>query len=357
MFKRILVTAVALCSTVATAQTVTYIRPSKGKSLTVFKDAAVSALVQDVSPVYDWSAFGSVQVRVEVTGYLPNSPNWPDITSCQYYPIIQTLGSPELTTNAASYTIETDPTGKQPISKATYSYAVGNLSPYIKFKLTSGVGLIGILPCNVTVTIVPLPFDQNVRDIFSYVPNTGTGLYGSGRGVVKFGDFSPRMVGGLYFNLPDLIRLTYPFGYRTDASEVMFNRYDRNYALITTGGASSPLIAFSPPVTVGNATEVEVFNLGPSYGGDPQNENVSQNNVTIENVGTQPAYCAFTAKSPFSPNPPAVSSTNFTFSLKACGVAKDGTGGSKTFNSIIRDYASIRCITAAGTTDIAVQKF
>lgn len=339
MFKRLLPFAVLTCAVTASAQTVTYTRPSKGKTLTVFANYSLEWPFRDqVSSVYDWTAFTAVQIRIAV-----------NTVGCGNSPELRVLGSTE---PGGSYELENDSSAKTVFtpsgSRVITTYTVGNLSPYIKFAIR-GLPSLGMNNCSATVTVVPFPTDQTVHVVGNYTLEDG----------VVVGSLNPAINGGVVLGPPSANRGGYiPAVVNATAQQVAFSRYDQNNTLQTTGGTAAPPLDVTPLVAVGSGVEVEVFNGGDLYS-DPITKNyVAATSVTVENTGTVPALCAFLSVPPMGfPAPAPVSATNYTFILKASAAAKDGTGGTKTFNSIIRPYSSIRCITASGSTSIAVQQF
>lgn len=334
---RLLAVLVALTSATAAAQTVTYTRPSKGKTLTVFTNFSldVSLAYQD-SAVFDWTAFTAIQIRVSVS----NTPS-----ACSNTPRVLVSGATE---PGGVFLQESDPASQTDIdgSAAAVTYTVGNLSPYIKLRIGAMPG-IGMASCVATVTVVPFPVDQTFRSVGGIYSLTDS---------IKLSKLNPSIGGGVRLGPPATFSGDYnPFAL-TAVNSVSFSRYDQNSTMLTTNGTSAPPLTIVPPVTVGGGAEVEVFNIGDlnTLG---QDSYVKPTNITVENTGTAAAFCAFVSVPPLALPIPAVSPVNYSFILKAAAVAGDGTGGSRTFYSIIRPYSAIRCITAGGATAVAVQAF
>lgn len=346
MFKRLLALAALSCAVTASAQTVTYVRPSKGKTLTVFDKVALNPIIQFqpmYSPVYDWTAFTAIQIRVDVSTAAGNPVD--PLTGCGYQPIINVLGATE--PGATSFVKATDPNGSRVFIDTTgFTYTVGNLSPYIKISLEDELAFGPALPdCTVKVTVVPFPTDQNFRSV--------GGLYPLNQ-PVKLTTLNPTIVGGLK-DSPSYVpgNPSYEPAYNFYLGDnPLASSLQVHPVLLTSGGSTAAPPRLLPTVAVGNAVAVEVFNSTLALNTYPFDTPL---NVTVENVGTVPALCALVSRGPTGPL--VVTATDYTFILKASGVAKDGTGGTKTFNSFMRPYSSIQCITAAGSTTVAVQPF
>lgn len=337
MFIRLITVLAVLTTTAAAAQTVTYVRPSKGKTLTVFSNFSLDmALAFQDSAVFDWTAFTAIQIRVSVT----NTPS-----AC--------MNTPRLIVNGATepggvFLQESDPAAQTDVdgTSAVYTYTVGNLSPYIKLRI-GAMPAIGVLSCTATVTVVPFPVDQTFRSVGGIYTLTDN---------IKLVKLNPAIGGGVRLGPPSTFSGDYNPLSLTAVNTAAFSRFDQNSTMLTTGGTSAPPLTVTAPQTVGAGAEVEVFNIGDlaTLG---QDNYVKPVNVTVENTGATPAFCAFVSVPPLGLAIPPVSPINYSFILKAATVAGDGTGGSKTFYSIIRPYAAVRCITAAGSTTIAVQPF
>lgn len=343
MFKRLLTFAALTCAVSASAQTVSYVRPSKGKTLTVTPANYTLDIAQPfTSAVYDWTAFSAIQVRVEL--YLNGTPT--TYTTCNNLLGVELQGATE---PGGAYSRESDPASTfiYNVSGTSYTYTVGNLSPYIRVVLNSGAWFPGppapSFGCTAKITVVPVPFD-NTTKLSGAQPGQTSGLY-----IFPAEQATPVLSGGLEvlgFN---------NFSSTTD-SLPSYARMDSNHAMFTTNGVSAAPLTITAPVAVGAGGEVEVFNIGiiaPVAANDPNAFNQVRS-VTVENTGTVAALCSFVAT---SAPVPVVTAANYSFVLKGAAVAKDGTGGSRTFNNITRSGSAIKCITAAGSTDIAVQAF
>lgn len=342
MFQRLFAILVVLTTASAAAQTVTYTRPSKGKTLTVFTDWAMGqALMQQTSAVFDWTAFTAMQIRVDVT---LNGVAVDPSTACNNVLRVTTSGATQ--PGATTFVQESDPAAQTDVERTGYTYTVGNLSPYVKLTVQNFPALGASQDCKATVTVVPFPVDQNFRNI--------GGVY-SLTEAVKFNKLNPAIYGGIRLGPPSTFTGDYNPLSLTATNSVAFTRFDQNSAMFTTGGTIAPPTSITAPATVG-LVEVEVFNVGDlaTLGLDNY---VYSTGVTIENTGTVPAYCALVSVPPLGLAIPPVSPTNYSFILKGSAVAGDGTGGSRTFASIVRPYSAIRCVTAAGSTTIAIQKF
>lgn len=353
MTSRFLAVALALfTATSVFGQTVTYVRPSKGKALNVATDVSLDAPNAGVtSAVYDWSAFMAVQGRISLTkNGVPATPQ-----QCVCDVEVTTTGAP---TPDGVFTTETDYYGQLTLvlPTPTATINIGNLSPYIKFKVAPKVGSC-VRPvtggCKASLTVVPFPLDQNVRVTAGVAP---AGF------LIQSTAVSPVQMGGVYH---DYNAAT---GFLTASSGIAAGRFDRNTALVTTGGTSMGNNSIVGPVAINAVGATTVYTVGalqPASTGCSSTYSVpatnntclaDQNNVTIQNVGTNAAYCAFIATTAVPPVA-AVTSANFQFVLAGGAVAGDGTGGEKTFIGILKPFSAIQCVTSAGVSSIAVTPF
>lgn len=345
----ILLLLALLTSTTVEAQNVTYIRPSKGKSLTVASGVSLDAPgAGSTSAVYDWSAFMAAQVRVSL--FKNGSTPITSYTDCNCDVEVVTTGAP---TPDGTFTAESDFYAQATLTApllSSITFNLGNLSPYVKFTARPKAGSCTRVTgntCTATVAVVPFPLDQNVRVAFGAIP---TGV------AAPTTTISPVQVGGLYRQYNTSLGVVNLYG---AASPL---RFDRNSALVTTAGTASANNSIVAPVSVtaaGPATVYSVGTLAPSCTDFtvPSNNTcfADQNSITIQNVGTVAAFCAFiaTTASPL----PVVSAVNYQFVLAGGAVAGDGTGGERTFNNIIKPQSVVSCITAAGSTSIAVMPY
>lgn len=354
MVRRISLVAAGLLSFLTTtpihAQNVTYIRPSKGKSLTVASGVGLDAPgAGSTSAVYDWSAFMAAQIRISLfkNGTTPVA----SYTDCNCDVEVVTSGAP---TPDGVYTAESDF-----YAQATFvapqlpsiTYNLGNLSPYIKFTTRPKAGSCTRVTgntCTATVAVVPFPLDQNVRVAFGAIP---TGVAAPTTAI------SPVQIGGVYRQYNQALGVVNQYGLTQPL------RFDRNSALVTTAGYSSGNNSIVAPVALNAVSPTTVYTAGTLAPACTDTtvptSNVcfaEQNSITLQNVGTAAAYCAFIATTA-APPAAAVSTVNYQFILAGGAVAGDGTGGERTFNNIIKPQSAISCIIAGGAASIAVTPF
>lgn len=351
---RLMSVGAALCallvSTSAFGQTVTYIRPSKGKALTVASGVSLDAPgAGSTSAVYDWSAFMAAQIRISLfkNGTTPVA----SYTDCNCDVEAVTTGSP---TVDGVFTTESDFYAQASLTApllSSITFSLGNLSPYVKFTVRPKAGSCTRVTgntCTATVSVVPFPLDQNVRVAFGALPTAVA---------APTTTISPVQVGGIYRQYNTALGVVNLYG------APMPLRFDRNSALITTAGTASGNNSIVAPVALNAAAPTTVYTVGtlaPSCTDFtvPTNNTcfADQNSVTIQNVGTNAAYCNFIATTA-APPASAVSPVSYQFVLAAGAVVGDGTGGERTFNNIIKPQSAISCITAAGVTSIAVMPY
>lgn len=349
---RLLALAAALAVTHAAAQT--YIRPSKGKALTVATNVDLDVVANPavVSSVYDWSAFSGVQLRMFVTKN--GAPITDFLTNCNCVPTLQTFGSQ---TPDGTFTFQSDFTASTSFfqnNTASLTFTVGNTSPYLQFNTTVPFCPPVIDPakvgCKLQVTAVPFPTDSNVRVNFGALP---TGV------AAPTTTISPVASGGA--------RKEYngSTGAATINISASLLRMDRNSATISTGGASYGNNTTAAPVAVTNIIPAAVFNTGnldplpctavfPAAGYALNDYCLKPSSVTVQNVGAVAVRCAFTSTNVL-PSPPAVSAANYHFVLKAATAV--GNGGTRTFKNITKPFTVIQCITAAGASAVAATPF
>lgn len=344
------VLSAVLVAAPVSAQTVTYIRPSKGKALTVASGVSLDAPgAGTTSAVYDWSAFMAAQVRISLfkNGTTPVA----SYTDCNCDVEAVTAGAP---TPDGVFTAESDFYAQATLTAPllpSITFNLGNLSPYVKFTVRPKSGSCTRVTgntCTATVSVVPFPLDQNVRVAFGALPTAVA---------APTTTISPVQVGGLYRQYNTALGVVNTYG------APLPMRFDRNSALITTAGYASGNNSIVAPVALNAATPTTVYTVGtlaPSCTDYTiPSSNVcfaDQNSVTIQNVGTAAAYCTFIATTA-APPATAVSTVNYQFVLAGGAVAGDGTGGERTFTNIIKPQSAISCIIAGGAASIAVMPF
>lgn len=350
MTRFLLAVALLAAAPVAAQTNITYVRPSKGKALTVASGVSLDAPgAGTTSAVYDWTAFMAAQVRVSLfkNGTTPVT----SYTDCNCDVEAVTSGAPTpdgVFTNESDFYAQATLTAPM-LSSITFN--LGNLSPYVKFTVRPKSGSCTRVTgntCTATVSVVPFPLDQNVRVAFGALPTAVA---------APTTTISPVQIGGVYRQYNTSLGVVNTYG------APMPLRFDRNSALMTTAGYASGNNSIVAPVAVGAGAPATVYTVGtlaPSCTDYTiPSSNVcfaDQNSVTIQNVGVVPAFCNFIATTA-APAPSAVSPTSFQFVLAAGAVAGDGTGGERTFSNIIKPQSAISCITAAGATSIAVMPF
>ena len=351
---RLLALVAALTVTHAAAQT--YVRPSKGKALTIATnvDLDVVANPATLSPVYDWSAFSGVQLRMFVTKN--GAPITDFLTNCNCVPTLWTLGSQ---TPDGTFTFQSDLAASTSFfqnNTASLTYTVGNTSPYLQFNANVPFCPPVINPakvgCKLQVTAVPFPTDSNVRVNFGALP---TGV------AAPTTTISPVASGGTRREYDGVT------GAATINMSASLLRMDRNSATIGTDGASYGNNTTAAPVAVNNIIPAAVFNTGnldplpctavfPAAGYPLNDYCLKPSSVTVQNVGTVAVRCAFTSTNVL-PSPPVVSAVNYHFILKGGSVAGDGRGGSRTFKNITKPFTVIQCITAGGVSAVSALPF
>lgn len=345
-----LIIAVLLCASSANAQT--YIRPSKGKSLTIVNSFSLNnpGFAPVSSPVYDWSAFSGVQMRMYVTKN--GAPISDLLTDCQCLPTVTVKGAAVPT---GPFIQEFDFNARTTFlvnSTSSLTYTVGNMSPYAQFQWEVENSSCVQPPdparagCSVNVTAVPFPTDSTVR------VSAGGATAGL---LIPTTAVSPVQIGGI-------VKKYGASGEASINNSVAPLRADRNTAIVTTAGASygNNSDTFVAPINVTNLMPAVVYNVGDMLAssrlclsffpaaGYPFNDYCLQpSSVTVQNVGAVPAYCAFTNGN--TAPLPVVTPLNFHFAL--------GVGRERTFKNVMKPYTVIQCITAAGATDIAVMQF
>lgn len=356
MNTRLLALVAALVAAPVAAQT--YIRPSKGKALTLATDVSldVSADPAVLSPVYDWTAFSGLQVRMYVTK--AGAPITDILTQCNCVPTVWTLGNQ---TPDGTFVLQSDFTASTSFfqnNTASLTYTVGNTSPYIQFN--TRVPATACPPvidpaktgCKLTVTTVPFPTDSNMRVNFGALPTAVA---------APTTTISPVLGGGLVREYNGVT------GAATINGTASTLRVDRNNAVISSNGAAYGNNTVAAPVAVNSFIPAVVFNTGnlaslpcdaifPSAGYSGNDYCLKPSSVTIQNVGTVPVRCAFTSSNVL-PAPPAVSATNYHFILKGGSAASDGKGGSRTFKNITKPFTVIQCITSAGVSAVSALPF
>jgi len=351
---RLLALATVLSVTHAAAQT--YIRPSKGKGLTLATNVSLDVVANPavLSSVYDWSAFSGVQLRMYVTK--SGAPITDFLTDCNCVPTLQTLGSQ---TPDGTFVLQSDFTASTSFfqnNTASLTFTVGNTSPYLQFQ-TNVPNCPGVIDpakqgCKLQVTAVPFPTDSNVRVNFGALP---TGV------AAPTTTISPVASGGARREYNGVT------GAATINISASLLRMDRNSATIGTDGSSYGNNAVAAPVAVNNIIPAVVFNAGnldplpcnavfPAAGYSGNDFCLKPSSVTVQNVGTVAVRCAFVSTNVL-PSPPAVSAANYHFILKGGSVAGDGRGGSRTFKNITKPFTVIQCITAAGVSAVSALPF
>lgn len=354
MTTRLLALVAALTAVTASAQT--YIRPSKGKALTLATDVNldVSADPAVLSPVYDWSAFSGVQIRMFVTKN--GAPITDFLTNCNCIPTVWTLGSQ---TVDGTYVIQSDFTASTSFfvnNTASLTYTVGNTSPYLQFN--TRVPATACPPvidpaktgCKLQVTAVPFPTDSNVRVNFGALPTSVA---------APTTTVSPVLAGGLRREYDGTT------GAASINGTAMTLRMDRNGATMGTNGVSYGNNTITAPVTVTNIIPAAVFNAGnldplpctaifPAAGYPLNDFCLKPSSVTVQNTGAFPVRCAFTSTNVL-PSPPVVSAVNYQFILKAATAA--GNGGTRTFKNITKPFSVIQCIAVGGVSSVAATPF
>lgn len=299
--------ATVLLSAQVAAQT--YVRPSKGKALEIFKGKANTT----VSATLDMTAFGAIQFT-----YRSNFVGAPSCSGS-----IGILGSNnpagpfvELVTEFSSVDVAAYGSGVW-----STNYEVPSLPSYIQFKpYTAG-------NCSVDLTATPIPFSAVTRPV----------------GTIREGDAYPGsyvypiIVGGSAFTGSPT-----PISMAVDTNGYVFTR---------ASGRGYGLQAITPvPVAASPAASTAVVVL-------PAASNATQPyDVTLHNTGTQPVYCAA------GPGaiPAAVTPSRYSVVLKAGTAANDGTGGQYTFFGFAgypftSNTMYIYCIAAvAGASSVAV---
>lgn len=297
-----------LLSTAASAQT--YVRPSKGKALTIFGAQTFANGSSGVtSAVYDWTAFESVQVILQHG------------STCYY--TLDVVGATSAT-GTFSTTLVPDANASSTYTSSstttnTRVYNVSQLPPYLKFQIRPPSGAtFGAATCSgstatnsfTSLTVIPIPFTPRYEASGSVVANT-----------VPTGPSYPVIVGGVdpsgrvqTLNLDSnsyIVRGAYPNIANTFVSGV---------------NSASQTVALPAPTVDQTYQRAEVF---------------------IQNVGTVTAYCKFD-----SATSPATTS-DFSFVLAGGLAPHDGKGKSITLHGA----PYIGCVTAAGTTTLLVNRY
>lgn len=148
---------VALLSVSARAQTVqpTYIRPSKGATITIASNVALAAGTSVVSPVFDWSAFSGVQVFVTTT-----------LNQCSYYPAVTVFGAGSAA--ATTFSAINERNSLNVLNAGTvsdFTYIVKVPAPFVKLTVTSVPAPTGAKACSTTVQITPVPVTDEAESV------------------------------------------------------------------------------------------------------------------------------------------------------------------------------------------------
>lgn len=295
-----------LCLLTTTAWSQSYIRPSKGKALTVLGEQHITITTPPIySAVYDFSSFEAVELLLEY-----------DI-DC--YHVFSVYGA--YTPNGPfSRTAVLDPNsvneyGAKPYgipSRRSRAYTVSNLPPYIKFRLSRTVDdqpwFSPFLCSNFFgATAVPLAFAPRKTVSSDQV-----------LGGASTGTTAPMLVGGTSAAGP----------IKTLALEsrggLLIGGYVSAVSKITTG--------------INSTTATYITTGAPS----------PRSNATLQNMGTVPVFCAVAYI--FSAPP---STTSYNFVLAGGSAPNDGLGRSVTLGG----YGSVQCVTAAGTSSVLLREF
>lgn len=353
--KRLLAVFVLLVAAKASAQT--YVRPSKGTPINLYTSAQ-NAASATISSYYDWTSFYSVNLVVtfaKADGTACACPLAAGRVQCRFnFTKFNIKGTADKTVtdfNAMLMTYNRDGTATELFGNlATDGFAVGNINiqtPYIKTQFRTGTytdysGAAIATPCIMKVVATPLPNpyrfavegDQVYFDVNTYRSPVGFPQ------AVTTGGFVWDNEVGANANLPANIDIssgamlvrqhTRPKLGQFDSEQVVqvaqYAKVCANDAACgNTGGFLNSCVAGFCSTTM--VAEVSGY---------------PQSGVRLQNVGTNPAICAA------GENAANLSSTLYTFVLKADTAANAGNGGVMEIPFLYSDDAAKRRVYCAG---------
>lgn len=335
----LIITATMFGSCVAHAQVVqpTYVRPSKGAPIVLFNRVKADGATLAYSPVLDFSAFASVQMRVDNYDAVGNAKAF---GACQWIPTVRMTGSMVKTGpfvfESTPYAFFSSYSFAPLVTSATYS--INAVSYYGRFELNSILG-VGLDPnCYYTVTATPLPYQQSV-------PVTGA-ITDTSQIKSASSEIAPVIIGGTYDDGSGA-RIVKSITSSIDGSMAVTNApYNKFYTFdLPFTNYSSPLV-----LTVGN-TAVRVCDTTLDGGGTDYpngSTNTFRHFIELQNVGAAPIMCKIGPTS----TPPTITTSNFQFALKGGSALADGLGGSIRLPSLSTDF-SIYCIRSTGVSSYA----
>lgn len=311
-----------------------YVRPSKGKAITVFSAVTLDASTNSTSDVYDWSGYNNVQILLTVSAAL---------NTCQFIPRVTVSGAPAVSGTYTATIIQDGASSYTPTNNLTavnFSYFVSNLPPFIKFNVVDAAGA-GVAACTFTLAIIPQPFAGT-----QFV----SGSYPEGQ-VMPADDFYPVVIGGLdqgtgVINTADVnssgALLVDISGGGTGGPVNLTQVASSSTGLANVGvaGAGTQRVVEATTIIATDPTEVSVAST--AGGTLVHAANANHKSVIIQNDENIVVSCGQTS---------AVTATGPGNKLKACTADDDGTGGSVTYDS----GADVYCIAASGTAQVNVQ--
>jgi hypothetical protein len=287
----------------AHAQTITYVRPSKGQVIDAARIQQNTATT--TSALFDWTAFSSATTSVKFLNATGGACACPAGNKCTLEIIYKIVGS---TAKTGPFS-EIDGIGATvPVfgNTAEDGFEIGttNISlPYIKLTAETGpftnvtLGAPIATACFVTFTLTPNAFTYRTRV---------EGLAGA-RTLLR-ANASPVVIGGSDYQI-DGFQNVVPYMARVNEDGMLavgFGAGSPTLPLLANGGG--PLTVAASP-----AAATKVFDFGPPFS--------ALSGLRIENVGTNFVVCAAGKDSN------QVSLTNYSFALKAATATNNGTGG------------------------------
>jgi hypothetical protein len=292
--------ALALCMSLSVAaEAQTYVRPSKGKAITVFSQQTGNA----TSAVYDMSSFSSVQFLIT-----------PKIGPGSCSPV-----APSFYTAKLSIEMSNEPNGPfyAPLIHNQYLELIAGAGDIQLEEVSPLPGYIRIIAvdvpatCTYTIKMTPIPF-SNI--------NNPVGMVGEGYAVTK--TLYPVIVGGRNYDFGSI-----PTIFPLDV--------DVNGALRTTNVKRGYGIYDVMPITIpaSPAAPVQVAYAGFTVG---------DWNARLQNTGVQPIYC-IVGESFFAGQ---ASPTKYNIVLSGGTAANDGKGAAYTVEHMAENVM-IKCVSAA----------
>lgn len=301
-----------------------YVRPSKGKAITVFS----SEVGNGTSDVYDFTGFEAAQLFVTYT--TPAAAV-----------VVEVQGS---TTAGGSYATGLDDPnssrsfggGGSCVTPCTTSYFVSELPPYIKVVLSNSGDT-----STVTISMVPAPFSPTVSAIGELLQGTTIDLVDTRPVQVGAYDTASEIVRSLLTDASGNLKVDVSGG-GTGGPINLVQVASSSTGLANTGvaGAATQRVVEATTIIATAPTEVSVAST--AGGTLVHTANANHKSVIIQNDENIVVSCGQTS---------AVTATGPGNKLKACTADDDGTGGSVTYDS----GADVYCIAASGTAQVNVQ--